>query len=90
MPERAALEPQPPSGSASPVLEKLALVIPTLSEEESIGGLLVHVRSVLDPLHIPYEILVVDDDSPDGTGAVVSAIAIAIVLMPSFPRARPP
>lgn len=55
--------------------EKLALVIPTLREEENIGGLLAHVRSVLDPLNLPYEIVVVDDDSSDGTGAVVSAIA---------------
>src|SRR5208337_143773 len=46
-----------------------------LCEEENIGGLLGHVRSVLDPLNFPYEILVVDDDSPDGTGAQVSAIA---------------
>jgi len=59
----------------APAKEKLALVIPTLREEENIGGLLSHVRSVLDPLNFPYEILVVDDDSPDGTGAQVSAIA---------------
>ena len=56
--------------------EKLALVIPTLCEAGNIGGLLDHVRSVLDPLEIPYEILVVDDDSRDGTGEVVSAIAL--------------
>jgi dolichol-phosphate mannosyltransferase len=57
-------------------VEKLALVIPTLCEAENIGRLLNHVRSVLDPLHIHYEILVVDDDSPDGTGAIVSRIAV--------------
>ena len=56
-------------------LGKLALVIPTLCEVENIGGLLSHVRSVLEPLRVPYEILVVDDDSCDGTAAVVSAIA---------------
>jgi dolichol-phosphate mannosyltransferase len=55
--------------------EKLTLVIPTLCEAENIGGLLNHVRSVLDPMGIPYEILVVDDDSPDGTGEAVSAIS---------------
>jgi dolichol-phosphate mannosyltransferase len=55
--------------------EKLALVIPTLCEAENIGGLLNHVRSVLDPVGISYEILVVDDDSPDGTGEAVSAIS---------------
>jgi len=66
----------PAEGRAGSVPEKLALVIPTLCEAENIGGLLRHVRSVLDPLNVPYEILVVDDDSPDGTGAAVSAIAL--------------
>ncbi len=55
--------------------EKLALVIPTLCEAENIGGLLQNVQSVLNPLRIRYEILVVDDDSNDGTGDVVAAIA---------------
>ena len=49
---------------------KLALVIPTLCEAENICGLLSHVRSILDPLAVPYEILVVDDDSCDGTAEV--------------------
>jgi len=35
---------------------------PTLLSREY-HGVLDHVRSVLDPLSIPYEILVVDDDS---------------------------
>jgi dolichol-phosphate mannosyltransferase len=54
---------------------KLALIIPTLNEAENIGGLLDHVRGVLDPLNIQYEIVVVDDDSTDGTGDVVTAIS---------------
>ena len=68
--------PLPAIGHTERAQEKLALVIPTLCEAENIGGLLNHVRSVLDPLDIPYEILVVDDDSGDGTGDVVSAIAL--------------
>jgi len=65
----------PAEGQQQRPQEKLALVIPTLCEAENIGGLLQHVRSELDPVGIPYEILVVDDDSSDGTGDVVSAIA---------------
>jgi dolichol-phosphate mannosyltransferase len=72
----AAADSLPPTAiHASRTMEKLALVIPTLCEAENIGRMLDRVRSVLDPLHIPYEILVVDDDSSDGTGVIVSRIA---------------
>jgi dolichol-phosphate mannosyltransferase len=74
--DSAAELPLPAIGHTERAPEKLALVIPTLCEAENIGGLLAHVRSVLDPLKLPYEILVVDDDSPDGTGAAVSAVAL--------------
>ena len=63
------------AGQPKSTQEKLALTIPTLREAENILGVLDHVRSVLDPLSIPYEILVVDDDSRDGTEEIVSAIA---------------
>jgi dolichol-phosphate mannosyltransferase len=62
-------------GQTESTHRKLALTIPTLREAENIGGLLDHVRSVLDPLGIQYEILVVDDDSRDGTEEIVCAIA---------------
>lgn len=51
--------------------DKLALVIPTLNEEANIGTLLDRVRWSLDDLPIDYELLVVDDDSSDGTAAIV-------------------
>jgi dolichol-phosphate mannosyltransferase len=54
---------------------KLALAIPTLCEAENIAHVLGLVRAALDPLHIDYEIIVIDDDSCDGTGDVVSALA---------------
>jgi dolichol-phosphate mannosyltransferase len=74
--DAAANLPLPKVERNEPALEKLALVIPTLCEAENIGGLLDHIRSVLDPLKTPYEILVVDDDSSDGTGDLVSAITL--------------
>ena len=75
MPSAAEVILSTPAEGQQRAQEKLALVIPTLCEAENIGGLLQHVRSVLEPLGICYEILVVDDDSNDGTGDVVSAIA---------------
>jgi dolichol-phosphate mannosyltransferase len=71
----AAVSRPPKSSPAHRALDKLALVIPTFCEAENIPGLLDEVRSVLDPLRVHYEILVVDDDSPDGTEEIVSRIA---------------
>jgi dolichol-phosphate mannosyltransferase len=57
--------------------EKLALVIPTLREAANLSGLLKRARAALDPLGVCYEILVVDDDSRDGTEEIVTAITAA-------------
>jgi len=75
MPSADVILSAPAEGQQERSQEKLALVIPTLNEAGNIGGLLTHVRSVLDPVGICYEILVVDDDSRDGTGDLVTAIA---------------
>lgn len=55
--------------------EKLALVIPTLSEAKCLPALLREVRGVLAEAGISFEILVVDDDSRDGTEELVSSIS---------------
>jgi dolichol-phosphate mannosyltransferase len=65
----------PPADGRQFAHVKLALVIPTLCEAENIGTLLDAVRVVLDPLEIDYEILVVDDDSSDGTAELVSVVS---------------
>jgi len=76
IPAEASATPQSPLAvKLEPRQERLALVIPTLREAENLCGLIDSIRSVLDPLHIPYEILVVDDDSRDGTDEIVNCIA---------------
>ena len=55
--------------------EKLALAIPTLREAENLPTLLERVRAALDPTGSDYEVLVVDDDSRDGTEEIVTRIA---------------
>jgi len=64
-----------PAAQGTSTPEKLALIIPTLREAENLRGLLGHIRSVLDPVGFPYEIIVVDDDSRDGTEDIVNSIS---------------
>jgi dolichol-phosphate mannosyltransferase len=51
--------------------EKFALVIPTLNEAGNIPTLFQRVQAALAPVNIDYELIVVDDNSQDGTAAVV-------------------
>jgi dolichol-phosphate mannosyltransferase len=78
-PIRVALDeatiPDPRERTAPCFRQKLALAIPTLCEAANIPRLLERVRVVLDPLDFDYEILIVDDDSCDGTAEIVSTIA---------------
>jgi len=62
---------------------KLSLVIPTYGEARNIGEVIERVEAALTPaLGDDYEIIVVDDDSPDGTAA------LALDLAQRYPRLR--
>ena len=52
----------------------VSLVIPTYNERENIGLLIPEVYLVLKATRCAFEIIVVDDDSPDGTWQVVQEI----------------
>jgi dolichol-phosphate mannosyltransferase len=62
-------------GAQADVSPQLAVVVPTLREAGTIRSVLERVRVSLDPLGIPFEVLVVDDDSRDGTDSIVAEIA---------------
>jgi dolichol-phosphate mannosyltransferase len=65
-----------PMNNTNPVsFEKLAVVIPTLNEAGNIPTLLKRLQNALAPANINYELIVVDDDSQDGTAAVVQQFA---------------
>ena len=47
------------------------MIVPTYNERENLARLVARLRSLPDDVHV----LVVDDNSPDGTGAIADAIA---------------
>ena len=64
--------PQAVSRSASPSPLSLTVILPTYNERENITIL---IAGILASVHTPVQVLVVDDDSPDGTWQVVQEIA---------------
>lgn len=54
----------------------LSLVIPTYNERQNIASLIHRVTSALEKAIDSFEIIVVDDDSPDGTWQVAEELAL--------------
>ena len=61
---------------------EVSLVIPTYNERENIGFLIKHVYAILRERRYSFEVIVVDDDSPDGTWEVVQE------MMSEYPYLR--
>ncbi len=59
--------------NADPFMPELTIVVPTLEERENLSPVIAALESVLGG--IDYEILFVDDDSPDGTAAAARELA---------------
>jgi len=72
---KAAASAAPVPGPAGPDLTGLSLsvVIPAYNEEGALRPTVEDVRAALEPTGIPYEIIVVDDGSTDGTRAEAEA-----------------
>jgi dolichol-phosphate mannosyltransferase len=69
---------------------KLSVVIPAHNERESIGPTVDAITATLKAEQVPYEILVVDDSSEDGTGDAVMALSerdpgVRCIRSPRFP-----
>jgi len=55
--------------------EKISIVIPTYNEINNIPKLLIKIQHSMEKITPNYEILIVDDNSPDGTGKFVEKIS---------------
>lgn len=54
---------------------KVAVVIPTYNEKENIPLLIAQLEEIFSSHHISGYILIIDDNSPDGTGAIAESLA---------------
>jgi dolichol-phosphate mannosyltransferase len=54
-----------------------SVIIPTFNESETIQHTILTIDSVLQKTNINYEILIVDDNSPDKTGNIVAKMSVS-------------
>lgn len=57
--------------AASPWRVKASVILPTYKEKDNIVELITAIFETLDPLAMDFEVVVVDDNSPDGTADAV-------------------
>jgi dolichol-phosphate mannosyltransferase len=55
--------------------ERFLLCLPTYNERENLPGMVRALEAVRDQTPIPGDVLVLDDNSPDGTGALADELA---------------
>lgn len=68
-------------------MTRFSVVIPARNEAENLPALLAAISAAMAP-HAPYEIIVVDDGSTDGTAAVVARLAEAVAGLRLVRHAR--
>lgn len=52
----------------------LSVILPTYNESQNIIPLISQISAVCHRLHIQYEIMVIDDNSPDATGKIIRSV----------------
>jgi len=62
------MEPEPVSAASESPIE-ISIILPAFQEEQGIPPLLMQIGAVMAKMRRPYEILVIDDGSTDGTAA---------------------
>jgi dolichol-phosphate mannosyltransferase len=63
---------QPPGDIPATMIQRATIVVPTYNESENLGRLVPELMALPDPVSV----IVVDDASPDGTGAMADAFAL--------------
>ncbi len=79
-------DPWPPESEARGIT--LSVVIPVYNERPVLPMLYERLRAVLDPLHIRYELVLVDDGSRDGSGDYLVGLATEVPFIKAIRLSR--
>lgn len=74
--------PAPAVPSKPRVVEGVSVVLPALNEAEAIAEQIAALEAVLRTVDVPSEVIVVDDGSSDGTGALAEKAGALVVTNP--------
>jgi dolichol-phosphate mannosyltransferase len=56
---------------------ELSLVVPCYNEQDNLRALIKAIREAVDPLHLPYEVVITDDCSKDKSWEILKELAAA-------------
>jgi glycosyltransferase involved in cell wall biosynthesis len=81
-PPRLVPHPQSPDDTAPGVATAVAIVIPAYNEETAIRPQIEAIQAAMDAGDRPYELIVVDDGSTDGTAEVARCPGVRLLRLP--------
>ena len=67
-------------------MSKIVILIPTFNEGKPIVGLLQQLKDFRDRENLPFDILIIDDNSPDGTAEIVDNLQLPWVEILHRPK----
>jgi len=62
-------------------MKPISFVVPVYNEAENIAKLHAEIRQMADSLGVPYEIILVDDGSTDGTRKILKSLSPAVIVL---------
>lgn len=80
--EMLARNPAPEGAVRAGRSTAVSIVVPAYNEEKGIGPQLEQIRQVMDASGWPYEVIVIDDGSTDGTCAAVERQPVRLIRQP--------